>query len=370
MTFEDFFIKKRIDLLQLQEAEPLLYKEFKRHFELMGEKSFDHTKKFWFNRLRKSFHLKEEVSISKPLTGPSSTEEQKTIAVEEVSQATKPTGFKPRFKAAKPQESDGGDKASEKEEKFSDEQTVVPESTSQKPVGFKPRFKPGKSSSTETESSSKGIEQNDAPNEPKSPTDEPASVNKPSGFKPRFKAGATKGSDTQPINQPSPSEHAHFPPEKTDQNNDVTAPSLEETKPLGFKPRFRAGITNKETSNEEKIEEEDLQKKSETAAQSKENTTSAEEKEAQTPQKPMGFKPRFKAGLTKKVTPDEENTSTVSPKEATIEIKTTEEQSSLQDEINPSAEDENKAAASNTPPSSTKAPLGFKPRFKSKKKEE
>jgi hypothetical protein len=370
MTFEDFFIKKRIDLLQLQEAEPSLYKEFKRHFELMGEKSFDHTKKFWFNRLRKSFHLKEEVSISKPLPGQSSTEEQKTIAVEEVSQVTKPTGFKPRFKAAKPQESDG-DKASEKEEKSSDERTVVPESTSQKPVGFKPRFKPGKSSSAETESSSgKEVGQEDTSNKAKNPTDEPTAVNKPSGFKPRFKAGVTKGTDTQSINQPSPSEQAQLPSEKTDQNNNVTAPSLEETKPLGFKPRFKAGITNKKTSDEEKIEEEDLQKKSETVTPSKENTTSAEEKEAQTPQKPMGFKPRFKAGVTKKVTPDEEDTSAISSKEATIEIKTTEEQSALQDEIKPTTEDQTNTSTSNTPPSSTKAPLGFKPRFKPKKKEE
>jgi hypothetical protein len=368
MTFEDFFTKKRIDLLQLQEAEPLLYKEFKRHFELMGEKSFDHTKKFWFNRLRKSFHLKEEVSISKPLPGPSSTEEHKTIAPEETHQAAKPTGFKPRFKAAKSQESNG-DKASEKEEKASDERTVVPESTSQKPVGFKPRFKPGKSSSEETESPLKGIEQNDTPSEPKSPTDEPASVNKSSGFKPRFKAGVTKGADTQSINQPSPSEQAQLPPEKTDQNNDVGAPSLEETKPLGFKPRFKAGITNKKNSDEEKIEEA-LQKNSETATPAAENTASAAENTAQTPQKPMGFKPRFKAGVTKKVTPDEENTSTISPKEAPIEIKTAEEKSSLQDEINPTAEDETNTAASDTPPSNTKTPLGFKPRFKSKKKEE
>ncbi|HWV71745.1 MAG TPA: hypothetical protein VN040_08525, partial [Pseudosphingobacterium sp.] len=140
--------------------------------------------------------------------------------------------------------------------------------------------------------------------------------------------------------------------------------SLQETKPLGFKPRFKAGITNKKASDE------DLQKKSETVAPAAENTRSAEEKEAQTPQKPMGFKPRFKAGVTKKVTPDEENISAISPKEATIEIKTAEEQSSLQDKINPTVEDETNTTVSDTPPSSTKAPLGFKPRFKPKKKEE
>lgn len=57
MTFEEFFTKKKIDLVQLEKAEPTLYSEFKTHFASMGEKSFDHTKKFWFNKLRRLYHL-------------------------------------------------------------------------------------------------------------------------------------------------------------------------------------------------------------------------------------------------------------------------------------------------------------------------
>ena len=65
MTFEEFFIKKKIDLVQLKSAEPGLFSEFKSHFELMGEKSFDQVKKFWFNKLRRSYHLKEEPKPAK-----------------------------------------------------------------------------------------------------------------------------------------------------------------------------------------------------------------------------------------------------------------------------------------------------------------
>jgi hypothetical protein len=57
MTFEEFFTKKKIDLVSFEKAEPVLYTEFKSHFWAMGEKSFDHTKKFWFNKLRRLYHL-------------------------------------------------------------------------------------------------------------------------------------------------------------------------------------------------------------------------------------------------------------------------------------------------------------------------
>ncbi len=60
LTFEEFFKKKRIDLQQLQHAEPALFAEFSRHYPLMGEKSFDHTKKYWFNNLRRLYPLAEE----------------------------------------------------------------------------------------------------------------------------------------------------------------------------------------------------------------------------------------------------------------------------------------------------------------------
>ncbi|MFC6103369.1 hypothetical protein [Olivibacter domesticus] len=353
MTFEDFFIKKRIDLLQLQEAEPLLYNEFKRHFELMGEKSFDHTKKFWFNRLRKSFHLKEEVSISKPLPGPSSTEEQKTIAVEDAPQAAKPTGFKPRFKAVKLEESDEKE-TSEKEEKSSNER----EGTPQKPVGFKPRFKAGQTSSAGTESSSgKEVEQDDTSNKAENPTNESASVNKPSGFKPRFKAGITKAADAPQIDQPIPSERAQHHPEKADRPNDETAQSLEETKPLGFKPRFKAGITNRKASDGEKTQEEITKEQSKTDIPPLDAAATVKEGDKdQVSQKPMGFKPRFKAGLTKQIASNNEDAPVKAPQTPSIETEEQGNEKSLPDDVKSMEE--------------TKAPLGFKPRFKPKKKDE
>lgn len=102
MTFEEFFIKKRIDLPALEKAEPSLFSEFKTHFLQMGEKSFDHTKKYWFNKLRRLYHLApeikpEKVNIPNPLA-------EQTIA-ESLSETVEPKpapkmGFVPKFKAA------------------------------------------------------------------------------------------------------------------------------------------------------------------------------------------------------------------------------------------------------------------------------
>ncbi len=61
LTFEDFFLKKKIDLLKLQVAEPALFAAFSKHYPLMGEKSFDHAKKYWFNQLRRTYPLDEIV---------------------------------------------------------------------------------------------------------------------------------------------------------------------------------------------------------------------------------------------------------------------------------------------------------------------
>ena len=66
MTFDEFFKKKRIDLAALEKAVPALFSEFKDHFERMGEKSFDHTKKYWFNKLRRQYQLAPEIKTEKP----------------------------------------------------------------------------------------------------------------------------------------------------------------------------------------------------------------------------------------------------------------------------------------------------------------
>ena len=102
MIFEEFFIKKRIDLPALQKAEPSLFSEFKTHFDQMGEKSFDYTKKYWFNKLRREYHLAPEIKPEK-LHIPNPLAEQ-TIAEslgETVAAKPEPKlGFVPKFKAA------------------------------------------------------------------------------------------------------------------------------------------------------------------------------------------------------------------------------------------------------------------------------
>lgn len=70
MTFEEFFQKKKIDLVALGTERPALLDEFRKHFEAMGEKSFDHTKKYWFNKLRRAYPLdsprKSAVNATRP----------------------------------------------------------------------------------------------------------------------------------------------------------------------------------------------------------------------------------------------------------------------------------------------------------------
>src|SRR5690606_8597385 len=113
MTFEEFFIKKKIDLAQLRRAKPDLYEEFRSHYVKMGEKSFDHTKKYWFNRLRKEYLLTESAPLAtkteitagqKPSSSsgiltpnPQSPPSPTTVLSTGLS-STSPSGFKPRFK--------------------------------------------------------------------------------------------------------------------------------------------------------------------------------------------------------------------------------------------------------------------------------
>ncbi|SKB67111.1 hypothetical protein SAMN05660841_01764, partial [Sphingobacterium nematocida] len=122
LSFEEFFIKKKIDLFALKSANQELYKEFEVHYRAMGEKSFDHSKKFWFNKLRKSYLLAEEVDFPKT----------SSISAEDIQAAKKsPTlGFKPKF-APKPTS------------KSIEDAKTSQETSNVSPSGFKPRFKPG-----------------------------------------------------------------------------------------------------------------------------------------------------------------------------------------------------------------------------------
>ncbi len=256
VTFEDFFAKKKIDLQALQHDNPELYMEFQQHYHAMGEKSFDHTKKFWFNRLRKSYKLNEpEPSIQKTEVAIKST------AVP----ASSSLGFKPKFKATT-----APTIAEDRSEGMEKEQATPAEE--HKPTGFKPRFRAGV---TKTEATPPEDIQNT------SAIEEPSS--KPSGFKPRFKAGVTKSVEQEEKPQTSP-------------DSEQTTPTPE-NKPTGFKPRFKAGVTKMET----------------TSSESAPDVPASEEPSS----KPSGFKPRFKAGVTKAVPPKNTTPETNTPKEDT-----------------------------------------------------
>ena len=111
MNFEEFLIKKKIDPVQLKNTEQALFFEFNSHFNEMGEKSFDHSKKFWFNKLRRANPQKEEpkpesITIASPINKTNlpennSQSKENQIKKEEVGgEITNPKpAFKPRFKA-------------------------------------------------------------------------------------------------------------------------------------------------------------------------------------------------------------------------------------------------------------------------------
>lgn len=282
MTFEEFFTKKKIDLKALKAADEPLFEEFRAHYSAMGEKSFDHSKKFWFNKLRKSYHLAEEetVVIKKPIqTDPV----EKAPAATDVT-ATKPAGFKPRFKATTPAEP-----AEQKEEPKTEPSTAAANST----AGFKPRFKPGITKNTTT-----SAEETSAPTDLSNDT--APETAKPTGFKPRFKPGVTKAADS------TVNEDISSPAEASDSS------ATEATKPTGFKPRFKAGLTKAA---------EPAQPVSSTFAEAGPANPSIEpqqeniaETDTTVVNKPAGFKPRFKAGVTKT-----ENTDSSQTKPAVVE---------------------------------------------------
>ena len=140
MTFEEFFKKKRIDLTALEQGEAALFSEFKTHFEQMGEKSFDHTKKYWFNKLRRQFPLAIEVKTEKPHIANPLAEQTITESLSETVIETPPPrlGFVPKFKAgnmAKPTEN-----VDHKKESPATTDETAPATSSQK-LGFVPKFK-------------------------------------------------------------------------------------------------------------------------------------------------------------------------------------------------------------------------------------
>ena len=185
MTFEEFFKKKRIDLAAFQQGEPALFAEFKLHFEQMGEKSFDHTKKYWFNKLRRQFHLAPEEKPEKAKIENQLAEQTITEELSELSTPAPKAGFTPRFKAAvkpvedKPETPVAANPAAAETEKLK--------------VGFTPRFKAGVTKPTEPVAT-------ENPEDKKEET--PVVEDKPKvGFTPRFKAGVTTPAETAEISE-------------------------------------------------------------------------------------------------------------------------------------------------------------------------
>ena len=220
MTFEEFITKKKIDLVQFKSAEPGLFSEFQSHYQQMGPKSFDHTKKFLFNKLRRAYHLKEK---------PKPVAVQETIEINEIASQAEPllsptvaaTVYTPRFRA--------GGKAS------SPQAAEIPDAVKSDKPAYTPRFKapPTKTPDNIPEpvaslppTSDPGPQTSDLQPQT-SPTDQPKSA-----YVPRFKAKSTIKEDSQPV--PS-----------TPQTSDLRPPTSEPSdKPKpAYVPRFKPAIT-------------------------------------------------------------------------------------------------------------------------------
>lgn len=245
MTFEEFFNKKRINLGLMRDADPALYSEFKSHFETMGEKSFDHTKKFWFNKLRHLYHLAEPVkkaatqletqiaSQAEPLSSP--TIEQNIPATQpeagqEVKAPASPKpGFRPRSipsAAVKKQE--------QPTETKNDAASDKPASPVSKP-GFKPRnVKPVSGESSEDAQKTASRPGQDIPSG--GSQGNAANAARPA-YKPRFNAGKlaenagnAEGNEKEAIDGPTL-------PAQTTGSSEASAPPAEQPK-SAYKPRF------------------------------------------------------------------------------------------------------------------------------------
>lgn len=145
----------------------------------MGEKSFDHSKKFWFNKLRRLYRTKEEPKEEKPV-------EKSPLAAQ-----------------------------------------ALPLDSPTKEInqGYVPRFKPKTAQTELRETITENILQEQAEKQPKS------------AYQPRFKPHALKREttaeeETQPLEPTKPSETASEDGNKKDeQSKDLVKPA--------YKPRFK-----------------------------------------------------------------------------------------------------------------------------------
>ncbi len=230
MTFEEFFKKKKIDLDQLKIAEHTLFAEFKTHYEQMGEKSFDHTKKYWFNQLRRKFHTPEEPKVEKvKIENPIAEQTINESLTEKADAPTVKVGFKPRFKAVPTSAPPSIENIELNEEPKESENIPAPK------LGFKPKFKTNAASLPQDQPTDQEVK-----TEPAKAADLPPPK---LGFKPKFKAGVTTAMPVEntPDSVDKNSEQTIIEDTPTSIipiDNEEIESNKAETKPA-YKPRFQ-----------------------------------------------------------------------------------------------------------------------------------
>ncbi len=337
MLFEEFFKKKKISLDALQQGNPGLFSEFKSHYEQMGEKSFDHTKKFWFNKLRHQYPLPPEVKAEKLRAENQMAEQTVADTLTEPSPRTQAPklGFTPKFKTQGTSSTPPVTEAPKEETASADE---PPKEVVAKPAAYKPRFQAKNIPAKPTDSAEAVQPDDQAAATLNASVNEQAEAPAKMGFKPRFKAGVTTNKPAEAKEeQPEVNTEAEKPADAEQSTNAEAAPPAK----LGFKPRFKAGTTTVKPTEEGAAL---ASEKKETSGPSE---SISEAESSKTPDAPkLGFKPRFKVGAT-----------TVKPAESTEPPM---EPMAAQSETAPDNQPENPIEPSPVNPPK----LGFKPRFK------
>jgi hypothetical protein len=283
MLFEEFFKKKKISLDTLQQGDPGLFSEFKLHYEQMGEKSFDHTKKVWFNKLRHQYPLPPEVKAEKLRAENQIAEQTVADTLTEPSprdQAPK-LGFTPKFKT---QGTPPDNEAAKAEAAPKNE---VPKEATAKPAAYKPKFQAKNIPAKLTDNAEVGKPEQQTDASPSAPVNEQPEAPAKIGFK----AGVTSSKPVEAKKeQPEDSEETESPAGTAESKDTEATPPAK----VGFQPRFKAGTTTTIKSPDES---------SATASETEGTEQSEPIRAVETPNKTpdaakLGFKPRFKAGTT------------------------------------------------------------------------
>ena len=194
MTFEEFFKKKKISLQTFEQGEPALFSEFETHYAQMGEKSFDHTKKYWFNKLRLRFPAPVEIKAEKVAIENPLAEQTITESLIESSSPPPNIGFKPKFRAgltkpavpaSEPTEAENTGPATTSEQPTENQEQIAPVPS----LGFKPKFRAGVTKPAEVVPEQKEESKTEQTPPPKLPEENKEA--KPA-YKPRFNMNTIK----------------------------------------------------------------------------------------------------------------------------------------------------------------------------------